>query len=229
MHMNKKKLLSLSIVVIMLAILSFSSLAWFSDADEVTNEFLIADSESEPDKIFSVDVWEDVDDDGDPDKDQDGNTYEDILPGGRYYKQPYVENTGAYDQFIRVKVTVTNADAWIAALGNGYDLGTMFEGHDEALWTRYEAGVYDGNENTYTMTFYLNKILEPDATEYLFTHVVIPGQLTQNDMAFIGGAFELKIVAEAVQTENLGDGVDTAYEAFQVLESSGQEIDQIKP
>lgn len=227
MHMNKKKLLSLSVVIIMIAILSFSSLAWFSDADEITNEFMIADSESEPDEIFSVDVWEDVDEDGEPDVDQDGHTYENILPGGRYYKQPYVENTGAYDQFIRVKVTVNNADAWIAALGNGYDLGTMFEGHDESLWTRYEPGVYDGTANTYTMTFYLNKILEPDAKEILFTHVVIPGELTQNDMVFIGGSFTLNIVAEAVQTENLGDGVDTAVEAFAVLDQSGQAIDQI--
>ena len=227
MHMNKKKLLSLSVVIIMIAILSFSSLAWFSDADEITNEFMIADSESEPDEIFSVDVWEDVDEDGEPDVDQDGHTYENILPGGRYYKQPYVENTGAYDQFIRVKVTVNNADAWIAALGNGYDLGTMFEGHDESLWTRYEPGVYNGTENTYTMTFYLNKILEPDAKEILFTHVVIPSELTQNDMAFVGGSFTLNIVAEAVQTENLGDGVDTAVEAFAVLDQSGQDIDQI--
>ena len=227
MHMNKKKLLSLSVVIIMIAILSFSSLAWFSDADEITNEFMIADSESEPDEIFSVDVWEDVDEDGEADVDQDGHTYENILPGGRYYKQPYVENTGAYDQFIRVKVTVNNANAWIAALGNGYDLGTMFEGHDESLWTRYEPGVYDGTENTYTMTFYLNKILEPDAKEILFTHVVIPSELTQNDMVFIGGSFTLNIVAEAVQTENLGDGVDTAVEAFAVLDQSGQDIDQI--
>lgn len=227
MHMNKKKLLSLSVVIIMIAILSFSSLAWFSDADEITNEFMIADSESEPDEIFSVDVWEDVDEDGEADVDQDGHTYENILPGGRYYKQPYVENTGAYDQFIRVKVTVNNADAWIAALGNGYDLGTMFEGHDESLWTRYEPGVYNGAENTYTMTFYLNKILEPDAKEILFTHVVIPSELTQNDMVFIGGSFTLNIVAEAVQTENLGDGVDTAVEAFAVLDQSGQDIDQI--
>ena len=165
MHMNKKKLLSLSVVIIMIAILSFSSLAWFSDADEITNEFMIADSESEPDEIFSVDVWEDVDEDGEADVDQDGHTYENILPGGRYYKQPYVENTGAYDQFIRVKVTVNNADAWIAALGNGYDLGTMFEGHDESAWTRYEAGVYNGAENTYTMTYYLNYKLAPADTD----------------------------------------------------------------
>jgi len=226
MRLNKKKLIALSVVAIMIAILSFSTLAWFSDADSVTNKFMVADSTSEPDEIFSVDVWEYAD--GETSKDDDGHTYKNILPGGRYHKEPYIENTGSYDQYIRVKVTVSNADAWIAALGNGYDLGTMFEGHDESAWTRYEAGVYDGTENTYTMTFYLNYKLAPEAKACLFNTVVIPAQLTQNDMAFVGGQFELTIVAEAVQTENLGDGVDTAYEAFQVLDASGQEIDQIQ-
>lgn len=226
---TKKKLFVVAVAVCLIAILSFTTLAWFSDADSVTNEFWIADSESKPDEIFSVDVWEPVDENGDGDitedeKDQDGLKYEDILPGGVYPKAPTVENTGAYDQFVRVHVTVTNADAWIAALGNGYDLGTMFEGHDETKWTRYEVGKYENN--TYTMTFYLNEILAPDATAVLFTAVKIPSELTQNDMVFIGGGFELTIVAEAVQTENLGDGVDTAYEAFQVV-AADQEIDQI--
>jgi predicted ribosomally synthesized peptide with SipW-like signal peptide len=38
--MNKKKLLSLALVVIMIATLSFSTLAWFSDSDSVTNTTL---------------------------------------------------------------------------------------------------------------------------------------------------------------------------------------------
>lgn len=221
---TKKKLFVVAVAVCLIAILSFTTLAWFNDSDSVTNEFLIADSADTPDEIFSVDVWEYVDEDGDgeisdDEKEQDGLTYEDILPGGRYHKEPYVENTGSYDQYIRVHVTVTNADAWIAALGNGYDLGTMFEGHDETAWTRYEAGVYDGEKNTYTMTFYLNYKLAPGEKACLFNTVVIPAQLTQEDMVFIGGGFELTILAEAVQTENLGEGVDTAYEAFQVVMS----------
>jgi len=214
--MNKRKIFSLAVVVIMIAILSFSTLAWFNDSDSVTNKFQVTDSESDPDKIFSVEVWEYVDGDTTV-KDYDGATYEDILPGGRYHKEPYIENTGKYDQFIRVKVTVSNADAWIAALGNGYDLGSIFEGHDETAWTRYEVGEYDGDKNTYTMTYYLNYKLAPEATACLFNTVVIPSQLDQDDMAFVGGEFDLTIVAEAVQTENLGDGVDTAYEAFAVV------------
>lgn len=216
MRMNKKKALSLALVVALIAILSFSSLAWFSDTDDVTNTFMVANSAETPDEIFSVDVWEYVEGDIE-NPDQDGHTYEDILPGGRYHKEPYIQNTGSYDQYIRAKVTVSNADAWIAALGNGYDLGTMFEGHDESVWTRYEAGEYDGTNNTYTMVFYLNYKLAPGEKACLFNTVVIPSQLTQEDMVFVGGEFTLTVLGEAVQTENLGEGVDTAYEAFQVV------------
>ena len=135
--MNKKKALSLSLVVIMLAILSLSSLAWFSDSDEVTNKFHIATSDdpADPDDIFSVDVWEKVDIDGDgkvddvkPGEDADGGSAEfrNILPGSKLTKEPVVENTGAYAQFIRVTVTLSDAEAWLEILGEGYKLDTIF-------------------------------------------------------------------------------------------------------
>ena len=219
--MNKKKLLSLALVLIMIAILSFGTLAWFNDADEVTNEFYVATSEdTDPDDIFSVDVWEETPDTKDGEKDQDGYQYKDVLPGSDLKKEVYAENTGYYAQYVRMNVSITNADAWIAALGNGYDLGTMFGGHDESLWTRLEPGVYTpgANGGTYTMTFYLNKALASGEKVCLFENIVIPTQLTQEDMVFVGGSFSLTVVAEAVQTENLGvnteDAVCDAYEAF---------------
>lgn len=211
MRMTKKKVFVAALAVCLVAVLSMGTLAWFSDSDSVTNKFMIADSESDPNEIFSVDVWENT---PDGDKDQDGYEYKDILPGDQLKKEVYVENTGAYDQYIRVKVTVNNADAWIAALGNGYDLGTMFLGHDETKWTRYEVGEYNGTNNTYTMVFYLNEKLAPNATVNLFETVEIPRQLTQQQMSFVGGQFDLTILAEAVQTENVGD---SAYEAFQTV------------
>ena len=213
MKMTKKKVFVAALAVCLVAVLSMGTLAWFSDSDSVTNKFMIADSESDPNEIFSVDVWENT---PDGDKDQDGYEYKDILPGDQLKKEVYVENTGAYDQYIRVKVTVNNADAWIAALGNGYDLGTMFLGHDETKWTRYEVGQYsnDANGSYYTMVFYLNEKLAPNATVNLFETVEIPTQLTQQQMSFVGGQFDLTILAEAVQTENVGD---SAYEAFQTV------------
>lgn len=219
--MTKKKLLSLSLVVIMIAVLSFSTLAWFNDSDSVTNQFYVANSDDNtPDEIFSVDVWENT---PDGDKDQDGYEYKDILPGSELKKEVFVENTGYYSQYIRMTVTVTNANAWIAALGNGYDLGTIFEGHDETKWVRLDVGTYNGTDNTYTMVYYLIDTLEAGETACLFETVKIPTELTQDEMVFVGGQFDLKVVADAVQTENLGidttDGVCDAYQAFQVVEN----------
>lgn len=210
--MSKKKLLSLALVVIMIATISFSTLAWFNDSDEVTNKFNIATSDdpSDPDDIFSVDLWENT---PGGDKDQDGHSYDAILPGSNLKKEVNVENTGAYDQYIRVVVTLTNANAWVDILGYGYDLDTIFVGHDETKWTR-SVGTHDSTADTLTYVYYLNEKLAPDAVAALFTNVVIPTHLTQEDMANLNGSFELNIRADAIQTENLGDGVDTAQEAF---------------
>ena len=149
--MSKKKLLSLALIVIMIAILSFSTLAWFNDSESVTNKFQIATSADpyDPDAIFSVDLWEKTPGN---DKEQVGHTYEKILPGSA--------------------------------------------------------------ANTLTYVYYLNEKLVPTATAQLFSGVVIPSHLTQEDMAKLGGSFELTLRADALQTENLGDGVDTAEEAF---------------
>ena len=218
--MSKKKLLSLSLVVIMIAILSLSSLAWFNDSDEVTNEFRIATSDdaSDPDDIFSVDLWEPVDENNDgvideDEKEQVGLEFDNVLPGATYDKEPTVENTGAYDQYIRVVVTLTDGKAWLDALGSGYDLSTIFLGHDESKWTRDE-GIYDPNNDELLYVYYLDNVLAPGATEVLFTDVQLPTSLTQEQMARMNGEFDLNIRVDAIQTENLGDGVDTAQEAF---------------
>ena len=212
--MNKKKLFSLALAVIMIAILSFSTLAWFNDSDSVTNEFHIATSDdpTDPDDIFSVDIWENT---PEGDKDQDGHSYDDILPGSNLKKEVNVENTGAYDQYIRVVVTLNNANAWVDILGYGYDLGTIFEGHDEALWD-YSVGTHDRANDQLIYVYYLNRKLAPQETVSLFTNVKIPTFLTQEDMAKLNGGFELTVRADAIQTENLGEGVVTAQQAFAV-------------
>ena len=140
--MSKKKLLSLALVVIMIAILSLSTLAWFNDSESVTNKFLVASSDgtNTPDSIFSVDLWEKT---PGGDKDQDGHSYEAILPGSNLKKEVNVENTGAYDQYIRVVVTLSDGKAWLKVLGAGYDLDSIFFGHDESKWTRSVGTIVD--------------------------------------------------------------------------------------
>lgn len=225
--MNKKKLLSLALVVIMIAMVSFSTLAWFSDADSVTNEFLVAGSEDQnPDDIFSVDVWEDTDGDGEEDT-TDGATYENILPGDQLVKVANVENTGSYDMYIRVTVEITDAAAWQNALGANFNDDTLmacFEDYDPDLW-RHETTEVDAAADVIRIVLYYNGgnkenrgIVAPDQVITVFTAVNIPTTLTQQQAAAFAGGFEIKVTADAVQTENLGvnteDTICDAYQAF---------------
>lgn len=226
MKLNKKKVLVTSLAVSLIAILSFGTIAWFSDTDEVTNKFMVATSDEDKDSIFSVDVFEQVDEDGDGIfegwKDYDnvysGYTYEDILPGDELGKRPWVRNTGSYDQYIRVKVTIDNAAVWQAIFTeHGLTLEDIFLGHDEAEWTRNDAETtMDGDTMTYV--YYLNRILTPHKDggkdAYLFKSVMIPTELTRDNMAeFASGEFSLKILAEAVQTEHVGANAIEAFDA----------------
>ena len=57
---TKKHALILSLCLLLLwGILGTgATLAWFTDSDEVTNDFYFANSEDDAEKIFSVNVWE---------------------------------------------------------------------------------------------------------------------------------------------------------------------------
>ncbi len=212
--MSKKKILVAALALIVVATLSFGTLAWFTDSDEITNDFMIAGSENnDPDDIFSVDVWEDLTDDDVVDKNQDDGEFKDVLPGDDWYKDVNVENTGAYPQYARVLVTVTEAHIWQEIFGEIYvplekiatDLSADF-----MPWSIE----FNADEDTLTYVLYYNAddgILEPDEYANLFTNVHIPEALDRDQAAEMDGGFKITVVAEAVQTENVGIN---AVEAF---------------
>ncbi len=219
MKMTKKKVLVVALAISLIAIVSMGTLAWFNASDDVTNKFMVTDSESDADEIFSVDLYETkVDENGDPvvpaEKTDEGNTYDNIAPGDILTKNPTVENTGKYDQWIRVNVTLTNAENWVSALTacNITDLESIFVGYDANLWQSEgnDTPVVDATTDTLTFTYYLKDKLEPAETATLFTAVKIPEQFDQDYMAYVN-EFEMKIVAEALQYDNTGDN---AYDAF---------------
>ncbi len=237
--MSKKKLFSLAVVAIMIAILSMSSLAWFSDKDEITNNFMIADSDDkDPDDIFSVDVWENNPSGEQGKGDEDvTHIYKDILPGDVLPKKVIVENTGYYDQYIRVTVTVSDAAAWMEVLGiqegqmptlgmivNDYDGSNTWYSIDNAKLTSDDTLVYilyyrnilKGAEHAVAGTPWVNDQVT------VFTEVKIPSSMTQAQAALFASDFHITVKAEAVQTENLGElpGDYAADNAFAVVEQT---------
>ncbi len=219
--MSKRKILVVALAICLFAIASLGTLAWFTAEDSVTNKFYVAGSEDQdPDDVFSIDVWEDNDKDDtnetEADKIQDGIEFKDILPGDDLYKEVNVENTGAYDQYVRAIVTVSDAHLWQELFGELYvplnkiadDLSADFQ-----PWSIE----YDAEADTLTYVVYYNAILNPDVVVNVFTNVHIPENLTREQAAKMQN-FTINVVAEAVQTENVGAN---AAEAFKTV---GMEI-----
>ena len=221
MKMNKKKVFVAALAICLVAILSMGTLAWFSDSDEVTNKFLIADSEDDtPDEIFSVDVWETTPDEQ---KDQDGHVYEDIQPGDKLLKTAHVENTGHYDQYIRVTVTISDAQAWIAALGANFDVTDVFVGFDPTMWTHVWNNLNENpNAEEIVYVLYYKDILAAGTDITVFEQVKVPEALTREDAVEFAHEFSIKVKADAVQTANVvPDGTaaeDAAWAAFKTVE-----------
>jgi predicted ribosomally synthesized peptide with SipW-like signal peptide len=212
MKITKKKVFVSALIICLLAIVSMSTLAWFSASDSVKNEFYVADSgdhTDDPDAIFSVAVWEKT---PESDKDTDGYTYNEILPGAKLTKEAHVENTGYYSQYIRAIVTISDANAWLAAV-EGIDMAEVFLGFDESVWTNISME-HDTTADTLTYVLYYDGILESGKDITLFNQVKIPESLTVAQAAAFAGDFSITVKAQAVQTENVGNN---AYEAFETV------------
>ena len=161
----------------------------------------------------------------------EGYDYTDILPGDKLVKEPFVRNTGYYDQYIRVTVTLSDATAWINALGLDFEIETVFENYDASKWNHISKDI-NGETDTITYVLYYNGILDgadaindtqADTNQVtLFTHVNIPQSLNQEQSAAFKGDFSISIKAEAVQTENVvpaGTAAeDAAWSAFKTVE-----------
>ena len=227
MKLNKKKVFTLALAVCLIAILSMGSLAWFTDDDSVKNDFLIAGSDDDTkEEIFSVDVYEKYGSDGNgaEEKYDAGINYKDILPGDELVKKAYVANTGYYDQYIRVTVTLSDATAWLNAVGIDFKIEDALVGFDATKWGKIEK-VIEGETDTITYVLYYNGILDGDDEDNdtpndtnvitVFQGIKIPESLTVEQAVAFRGGFTIDVKADAVQTENLGDNVCDAYEAFQ--------------
>lgn len=228
MKMNKKKIFVTALAVSVVAILSVGSLAWFSAQDSVKNEFYVADSDDDTaDEIFSVDVYEYTEDSSD-EKAPAGAIYKEITPGDTLKKEPHVANTGHYDQYIRVIVTISDASVWKSVFGDQFVGNTLFgcfEGFDQTKWNNIDAEVLSAS-NEIRIVMYYNDILDGSDTENdatsgttsditVFEGVKIPTAMTQAQAAALGtDGFTITVKAQAVQTDNVGGN---AYVAFQTV------------
>lgn len=113
--MNKKKVLAIAVAVCLIAILSFSTLAWFTDTDQATNTFTVGSI-----KVVQHEKQPVVDENGDPtgeleDFEQDQVMLPVVDPQNPeedpnyIYKMVSVENTGKNSAYVRTSIAVPTA------------------------------------------------------------------------------------------------------------------------
>jgi len=221
----KKRVFIVAMIICLVAIIGFSSLAYFQSSKNLTNYFAVAgisdptdpDATIDPDKLFSIKLDETDITKDDNSRTESGNTYAGILPGDELIKDPTVTNTGMYDAWVRVKVTVTDAQAWTDACAKHgiTDLSYIFRGFDASAWDReIDEDEIDLVNDTITYTYYYNDTVAPDGTAKLFDSIIIPEEFDVSDMASLA-TFQLHVVGEAIQATNTGA---TAQEAFLLWE-----------
>lgn len=202
---TKRNMLIAMVAICLIAITAFGTLAFFTADGSVSNKFMVADSENvNPDEIFSIKVSE-----TDPATGKEtttGVTYKEVIPGAQLAKDPTVTNTGMYDQWVRVTVTIDKLDAWKAsAEGKVPALYTVNDGWTLASTT--EVG------KTEVRTYYLNTKLEAENSSTLFNEVNMPLSLTKEDMAALSG-FTINVKAEAIQADNTEDTAKATFEKY---------------
>ncbi len=206
--MKKTRGITLAVAICLVAILALGSLAYFTDSKTVTNEFKVASTgEDTPtaDELFSIALYET---NADGEQETEGITYENIAPGDVLDKDPTVENTGLYSQWVRVSVTISDATAWKEAMGDADVISVM--NVDTANWTSAGDAEEDEEADTITYVFYYNSVLEAGETATLFTAVTIPTYFEADDMVALS-SFTISIVADAIQSQNTGDSAEFAF------------------
>jgi len=213
MNNTKKKILIIALAVCLVAIVSMGTLAWFSASDKIVNDFHVAtDSQSKTD--FSVDVVEEVTvGDNITANNNGGYTYNKVLPGDTLEKKVEVKNTGAYDQYIRVLVEISDGAKWSAALGADYQFENCFIGFDPTMWVNIDTE-YDSTADKIIVVAYYKDVLTADSTNNsitLFEKVKIPEELTVEESNALGCSFDITVKAHAIQSENVGTDVWAAF------------------
>lgn len=155
------------------------------------------------------------------------NSYK-LMPGHTYTKDPTIHvDTASEDCFIRAKVTLTNAEEWIAIATKYADnkVENIIKGTDDNIWWVSQPAVDTAN-NTVTYTFVYKNESHTDelgkriwtSTDskdlVLFNEIAIPGGLTNEELKGVGSS-KITVVAEAIQA----DGFETEAAAWAAFDA----------
>lgn len=227
---TKRKALLLSLCAVLLVVASvMGTMAYLtSTTGEVKNTFTVG-------KVAITLDETKVDENGVPVPSTDDkpvartteNSYK-LIPGSTYTKDPTIHVDAASEAcFIRAKVTLTNADKWIAIAAKYADnkVENIIKGTDDNIWWVSQPAI-DTTANTVTYTFvYKNEShtdelgkriwTKADGTDLvLFNEIAIPGDVTSDELKAVNDT-KITVIAEAIQA----DGFETEAAAWTAFEN----------
>ena len=213
----KKALVALVCAIALVTATFLGTMAYFTSQDSVTNTFTVGKVEIKLDeKNVDNDKYTVGEQDVTPERDK-ANEYH-LLPGQEYEKDPTVTVLAdSEESYIRMVMTLNKQqklDDIFARINAAKPAGeapltilNVFKGYDSTNWEMVkETKSADGETRTYEFRYKetvstratdtasaADKALEP-----LFTHLVVPNEFTNEDMAAIAD-FKVDVVAHAIQ------------------------------
>lgn len=220
--MKKKVALTVAAAALVGTLAVGGTLAYFTDTETATNTITtgfvdVKITETDPKATDEKDGYTSR-----VNEDKEGITYSDVEPGVKIAKDPVITYEGTSKGYVRykVEVTVTPADGKTFAEGVETQLKNAVKFFKNGAQVDVEVGTYyyaalSTEDNTIMGTPYK----KGDEVVKLFDTVKLDSSLGNDDLKDLGN-IEIKVVADAIQADNLdtdGDGktsVDEVAAAF---------------
>lgn len=213
---TKTKALLMSLCAVLLVAASvLGTMAYLTDSKDVKNTFTVGNVAITLDEAKVDDNGNAIDKQGkqvtnlaDAER-VPGNAYK-LLPGHTYTKDTTVTvKTPSVESYVKMTVTFTKANALDAIFApTGANLLQIFQGYNAANWT-YKGNTKEGDTRTYE--FWYKTTVDATAAaqtlEPLFTSIVVPGTIDNDDLASING-MTINVNAYAIQADGFTDAAD---------------------
>lgn len=199
----KKKIVALCLCIALAVVaIGGATLAYFTDQTEtVTNTFTVGNVKI----TLTEPKWT-------PDSK--------LVPGTEINKDPTVTVVkGSEECYVRILMTINKSKEWddIFDADSTLKIENFFKGYDSSNWTYIKNTENTDNTRTYEFRYKeaVNALNAPEnvALPALFTAVKVPSTLTGTQIATLDG-FNIKIVAQAIQTASFNGDVNAAWTAF---------------
>ena len=214
---NRKLLVAVIAVALIVALGVVGTIAWMLDEKSVGNTFTVGNVHLES----LVETVATTDDDG---------SYEfHLIPGSTYDMTPVVTVKGTSEAaYVRVIVTFNDAADLISVLGvdtDGDDVKDAFLPHmyvagwDDSVWetVSQDPADYKAVDDKVVVEFRYHEVVAKSASDTklpaVFTTFTLPGAVTNEGLEALEG-LSIDVVAQAIQAENLATA-DAAWAAFE--------------